>query len=153
MPNTDTVTPEAPVEEPTATNPAPAEGQEPEALETPVEAPESGNEEPDTFPRDYVEKLRKEAATYRERAKRSDELARELFAARVQLTGRLADPSDLAYDEALLSDSVALTGAIDELLARKPHLASRRPHGSIGQGVGGGNSGDVNLADLLRGRA
>lgn len=38
----------------------------------------------------------------------------------------------------------ALTAAIDDLLARKAHLASRRPSGDVGQGATG-TSGDVDL--------
>ncbi len=67
-------------------------------------------------------------------------------------TGRLADPSDLPYDEAHLDDETALTAAIDGLLLRKPHLASRRPVGDIGQGATAA-SDTVNLAGILRARA
>lgn len=106
-------------------------------------------DEQDTFPREYVEKLRKENATYREKAKKADAYAQELFNARVAATGRLADPTDLPFDEAALDDHDALIAAVDDLLARKPHLASRRVSGDVGQGVTG--SGDtVNLAGILR---
>ncbi len=67
-------------------------------------------------------------------------------------TGRLADPSDLPYDEIHLDDETALTAAIDELLTRKPHLASRRPVGDIGQGATAA-SDSVDLAGILRARA
>ena len=109
-------------------------------------------EDAETFPRAYVEKLRKESATYRERARRADDLAAELFTARVQLTGRLADPTDLPFDAAALDDPARLDAALDDLLSRKPHLASRRPHGSVGQGATASDSG-VDLAAILRGRA
>lgn len=125
------------------------------ADETPeVEPVEQADETPaddaETFPRSYVEKLRQEAAEARVKAKRADELARELFTAKVTATGRLADPSDLAFDEALVADDDALSAAITTLLDKKPHLASRTPRGDVGQGPTGGNSGDVNLAALLR---
>lgn len=105
--------------------------------------------EQDTFPREYVEKLRKENASYREKAKRADDLAAQLHLARVTATGRLADPTDLPYDEALLDDE-ALSAAIEDLLGRKPHLASRRVVGDIGQGAGEPNTSDVDLGGMLR---
>lgn len=106
-------------------------------------------EEPETFPRDYVEKLRKENARYRERAQQSDALAARLHTALVTATGRLADPTDLPFDEAHLDDEEALTTAIDDLVSRKPHLASRKPSGDVGQGVGG-TVKNVDLAEILR---
>lgn len=123
---------------------------EAEAEDTTQEATEAAQADPETFPREYVQQLRKEAAEARTRAKKADELARELFTAKVTATGRLADPSDLAFDEALVADAGALTAAIDALLAAKPHLASRTPRGDVGQGASGGNSGDVDLAAMLR---
>lgn len=106
-------------------------------------------EEPETFPRAYVEKLRKEAGEARVKAKRADDLARALHEAQVAATGRLADPTDLPYDEGILNDPAALTAALDDLLARKPHLASRTPRGDIGQGVTRG-ADTVDLAAILR---
>jgi len=108
--------------------------------------------EPETFPREYVEKLRQEAADARVKAKRTDELAQRLHGALVTATGRLADPSDLPYVEEHLDDEAALTAAIDDLLGRKPHLASRRPVGDIGQGATA-TSESVDLAQMLRARA
>ena len=108
--------------------------------------------EPETFPRKVVEDLRRENAAYRTRAQRADDLAARLHTALVAATGRLADPSDLAFDESHLDDENALSVAIDELLTRKPHLASRKPHGDVGQGASA--SGDtVDLAGILRSRA
>lgn len=125
----------------------------PEAPESATETPE-GQEptkelEGDTFPKSYVEKLRKEAAENRVRSKRAGELEALLFTERVRATGRLADPEDLPLDVALIDDPEALTVAIDALLARKPHMASRTPRGDVGQGTSGGG-GDVDLAALLR---
>lgn len=107
----------------------------------------------DTFSRTYVEKLRRENATYRERAQRADDLAQRLHTALVTATGKLADASDLPFDAAHLDDADALTTAIDELLTAKPHLASRRPFGDVGQGNRGNSAEPVNLADMLRARA
>ena len=100
-----------------------------------------------------MEKLRRENAGYRERANQADALAARLHTALVAATGRMADPTDLPFDTAHLDDEQALIGAIDELLARKPHLANRRPFGDVGQGQQGKTSEPVNLADLLRSRA
>lgn len=115
---------------------------------------DSGNEddEPDTFPRSVVEKLRKENAGYRDKAKKAETYARELFSARVAATGRLADPDDLSFDEALLDDHDALTAAVEELVARKPHLALRKPRGDVGAGATT-NGSSVDLAGILRSRA
>ena len=121
------------------------------AEDTTQEAPETTEvEDAETFPREYVERLRKEAAEARVKAKRADELARELFAAKVTATGRLADPSDLPFSDDLVADADALNAAIDALLDAKPHLASRTPRGDVGQGPTGGDSGTVDLAALLR---
>ena len=130
------------------------DAQEPQ--ETPQDAQEDAQEpqeDAETFPRAYVEKLRQEAADARVRAKKADDLARELFTARVAATGRLADPNDLPFDDALLADLPALEAAIDELVAQHPHYAARRPRGDIGQGATGADGGTVNLAGMLRARA
>ena len=119
----------------------------------PPEEPQEDAQDAQTFPRAYVEKLRQEAADARVRAKRADDLARELFTARVAATGRLADPNDLPFDDALLADMPALEAAIDELVAQHPHYAARRPRGDVGQGATGSDAGTVNLAGLLRSRA
>lgn len=130
------------------------EAPEQQVEETPAEdtgAPEDQQETaPEMFPADVVHKLRDEAAKYRTRAKDRDDLAQQLFVARVAATGKLADPTDLPYDEGLLNDHAALDQAIAELIAAKPHLASRRPHGTVGQGPRGGDSGGVDLASMLR---
>ena len=115
--------------------------------------PERPDDSEDTFSRSYVEKLRQEAAGYRVRAQRTAELEQRLHSALVAATGRLTDPSDLEFDPAHLDDEDALNAALDELLARKPHLASRRPRGDVGQGVTSASSGTVDLAALLRANA
>ncbi|WP_024444373.1 hypothetical protein [Mycolicibacterium iranicum] len=110
-------------------------------------------DQPETFPREYVEKLRKESAGYRERAQQADVLAQRLHTALVAATGRLADPTDLPFDAEHLDDSDALNAAIDALVERKPHLKSRRVVGDVGQGAGAVKAGQVNLAEILRARA
>lgn len=134
------------------------------------EAPDGDrqDDEPDddaeTFPRAYVEKLRKENRGYRDRAKTAearitelerstDALARQLFTARVAATGKLADPADLAYDADLLDDADKLAAAIDSLIEAKPHLKARKIFGDVGQGVKGTETSTVDLAGMLRARA
>ena len=119
-------------------------------VEATEEAPEKDVE--DVFPREVVEELRRENAKYRQRAKDADTLAQRLHIKLVRATGRLADPSDLPFEEAHLADPEALAAAVTELLDRKPHLASRRPAGDIGQGPHATASGNVSLADILRSR-
>lgn len=127
--------------------------QTPEVEETPeVDDSPTGNEGSDTFPREYVEKLRDENAKYRQRAQKADDLAKRLHNALVTASGRLADPSDLEYSPEHLDDPEALETAITDLLAKKPHLGSRKPVGSIGQGANVSDT-TVDLAGLLRSRA
>lgn len=121
-------------------------------IDTAEETPETEPEVEETFPRDYVEKLRQENGKYRQRAQHADTLAHRLHIELVRATGKLADPSDLPFDDAHLEDPVALAAAVEELLTAKPHLASRKPTGEIGQGPARA-SGTVDLAGLLRTRA
>ncbi len=106
-------------------------------------------EDQDMFPRDVVEKLRRENAAARTKAKDRDALAQRLHRVLVEQTGRLADATDLPFDEAHLADPDALTAAIDELLTRKPHLAARTFHGDIGQGATT-DPASIDLAAILR---
>lgn len=125
-----------------------AEGEAVEAGD--AEGDSEGEGEQETFPRAYVDKLRKEAAGHRERAKRADEFAAALWEARVAASGRLADATDLPMPEgADPLDAEAVEAAVEDLLARKPHLATRRPSGNIGQGVGSAPQ-NVSLAGMLR---
>lgn len=110
-------------------------------------------QEPETFPRSYVEDLRQENGRYRQRAQQADQYAQRLHTELVRATGRLADPTDLAFNTDHLDDPASMTAAIDELLARKPHLVNRRPTGDIGQGVVSGETANVDLAAILRQRA
>lgn len=114
---------------------------------------DSGGEQPETFPRSYVEELRQENGRYRQRAQQADQLSQRLHTELVRATGRLADPTDLPFDAAHLDDPDTLTAAIEELLSRKPHLANRRPVGDIGQGPMSVASANVDLAAILRQRA
>ncbi|MGX6397566.1 hypothetical protein [Rothia kristinae] len=112
-----------------------------------------GTPEGDTFPRAYVEKLRKEAADARVKAGRAEELAAALWEARVTSLGRLADPTDLPMPEGVdPMDLEAVAAAVDELLARKPHLASRVPRGDVGAGVVS-ESAPFSLGGMIRAAA
>lgn len=83
---------------------------------------------------------------------RADKYARALFDARVAATGRLADPTDMPFNAALVDDADALSKAIDALLAAKPHLASRKPvWGDVGAGQSKDTATGPSFADLLRG--
>ncbi|MGB0972986.1 MAG: hypothetical protein ACPGVG_18830, partial [Mycobacterium sp.] len=110
-------------------------------------------EDADTFPREYVERLRRESQNYRERAAKGDTYAQRLHTELVRATGRLADATDLPFDADHLDDPDTLAAAIDALIARKPHLASRQPAGDIGQGPVSGNGSGVDLAAILRQKA
>ncbi|WNG95290.1 hypothetical protein [Mycobacterium sp. ITM-2016-00318] len=121
--------------------------------QAPEEAPaETDETEADSFSRAYVEQLRQENGKYRQRAQRADELAHRLHNELVRSTGRLADPADLPFSEDHLDDPGTLTSAIEDLVARKPHLAARRPAGQIGQGVSA-SPATVDLAAILRNKA
>lgn len=132
------------------TEPAEPGGGEGQSPDSPLAATDENHDtDTDTFPREYVEKLRNEAAEHRTKAKDRDALAERLHTALTAATGRLADPSDLPYDQSHLDDPEALTAAIDQLLESKPHLATRKPHGDVGQGAASASAG-VDLAGMLR---
>lgn len=113
----------------------------------------------DTFPRAYVEKLRKSEAGYRERAAVADELeakntalAERLHTSLVAADGRLSDPADLPFNPEHLDDPAALTAAITELVKSRPGLKSRRAAGDVGGGKrGAADPGGLSLIDHIRG--
>lgn len=113
-------------------------------------------DEPQTYSADYVAKLRQEAAESRVKAKRADDLARQVVRATAKADGRLIDVEDLAFDATFITeegtvDLDRVTAAIDSLVERKPHLASRRPTTPIPQGARQ-ESEQVSLLALLNGR-
>lgn len=126
------------------------EGDISDATPEDVQETDTPDDDAETFPRSYVEKLRQENGKYRQRAGEADTLAKRLHAELVRATGRLADPTDLPFDEEHLADPGTMIGAIDELLESKPHLASRRPTGDIGQGQRGPAAGSFSLLDTLK---
>ncbi len=110
--------------------------------------------QPETFDREYVQKLRDEAAGHRVKAKRADALNARLATAQAALTGKLADPTDLPFTDELLDDDglvdeAKVRAAVDALIVRKPHLAARRPSGDVGQGARP-EAKEEGLAALLR---
>lgn len=110
-------------------------------------------EDADTFPRTYVEKLRRENAGHREKTKdaeaKADAIARRLHEALVAQTARLQDPTDLPFAAEHLDDPEALTAAIDALLEDKPHLRARKVAGDVGQGSRG-DAAEFSLLDAIK---
>lgn len=113
----------------------------------------------DTFPRAYVEKLRKSEAGYRERAaaaaaleEENTALAQRLHESLVAADGRLSDPAALAFNAEHLDDPAALTDAITALIRRRPGLKARQAAGDVGAGSRGpAAGGQVSLIDHIRG--
>lgn len=110
----------------------------------------------DTFPRPYVEELRKESAQYLERSQaaeeRADKFARRLHRQLVTATGRLENPDDLPFNADHLDDDKKLTAALDVLLAERPYLKARKVTGDAGQGARGGGPEPFSLLAAMRGR-
>lgn len=129
------------------------EGQDPPEDTTDAENAAQDDDQGDTFTREYVDKLRRENARYRTRAKDADALAERLHTELVRATGKLADPADLPFDAEHLADADKLAEAIDNLLVAKPHMASRRPSGDIGQGARESVPTGVSLSAMLRARS
>ena len=104
---------------------SPVEEIEPQS-DTAVEPAESSSDvtdpdEPETFPRDYVEQLRQENGKYRQRAQKADAYAQRLHTELVRAAGRLADPTDLPFLEEHLDDPDALAVAVDDEHVRREH--------------------------------
>lgn len=106
----------------------------------------------DDLPGGELARARRQAARYRTELRdlegRADELVAELWRARLELDGRLADPDDLPVDPELVDDPDGIRAAVDSLLERKPHLRSRRIRERAGQGEGN-PAASVSLAELL----
>lgn len=100
-----------------------------------------------------LHRARQQAARYRRQLRdveaERDELASALWTERVAALGVLADPDDLPHDPDALHDPDRLRELADELVARKPHLRSRRIRERAGQGEGD-DTGGVSLSSLLR---
>lgn len=101
-----------------------------------------------------MEQLRTENAEHRTKAQRADSLAASLVGAWAEASSLLQDPSDMPVTDDLngddgLPDRDKVTAAIADLVARKPHLRSRRPAGVLPQGSEPSEP-SVDLAGLLR---
>lgn len=100
-----------------------------------------------------MRKLRSEAKALRERTKaseaRTEELSRALFTARVEATGRVANPAEIAYAPDLLDDSDALNAAIDAAIEARPYIR-RTVTGDAGQGQRSENLTPTDFSGLFR---
>ena len=138
-----------------ATEQPQTDDQTPDGIGVPETESEASESYSETFDRDYVQKLRNENSKYRVRSKKADDLAHALVAAFASETGRLHDPSDLAYSDELLDeqgmpsrDQVA--AAVETLVSAKPHLAKIRVTGDVGQGVQGQSDNMPSFGALLK---
>jgi hypothetical protein len=95
--------------------------------DAPADPADGSGDEPDAFPREYVQGLREEAKSWRIKAARADELEARLHAELTKADGRLADWQDLPFNAEHLTDPQTHADAITELLKSKPHYASRKP--------------------------
>lgn len=111
------------------------------------------NEDGDTFPRDYVEGLRRESAGYREKAKaaeaRADELARALFTAQVAATGKVENPAEIPFDAAIVDDIDAINAIVDAAITTRPYIKART-FAPVGQGERGNHAGPQDFSTLFR---
>ncbi|OBK46502.1 hypothetical protein A5656_03570 [Mycobacterium gordonae] len=129
-----------------------------DAVENAPEAQSGGNADEsagNTFPRTYVEELRKESAKHRDRARqaeeRADALARRLHGELVRATDRLENPADLAYDAEHLDDPEKLKAALDALLSDRPYFRRRKVAGDAGQGPRGSGQAPFSLLGAIKG--
>ncbi|KWX22313.1 hypothetical protein AFM11_21000 [Mycolicibacterium wolinskyi] len=125
-----------------------------ETTET-VEAPETlETTETDQDDSATLAKVRREAKNLRDRAKaaeaRADELARELWTARVAATGKLDNPAELPFDAEILDDADAINQAIEAAIAQRPYIKSRKLSGNVGQGQRGESTGPHDFSGLFR---
>ena len=118
----------------------------------------AAEEAPESFSADYVRDLREEAAAHRVKAKRVDDANARLVAAYAIADGRLVDvealtmSGDMLDDDGLV-DPEKVAGAIADLIAAKPYLASRKPTTPLPQGVREDVPTMPGLFDFIRERA
>ncbi len=143
-----------------------------EASEGPVEAGEAAQDDAgdarETFGREYVEQLRKEAGDHRVKRREAEQRVADLEERLLDVTLRsaaesvLADPGDLLLhaeradlvDEDGFPDADRIVEAAQQLASERPHLASRRPSRPVAQGErGDSDEAPVSLSGLLRARA
>lgn len=116
---------------------------------------EASGEEQDTFPRDYVEKLRKESADYRTRAQRAEEAEKRLhdLAVAQAVSGILVRADELHWREEFADadgwpDHDKIRAAAEELVAQRPYLG--RPSGDVGQGRHDDEKAAASLMGFIR---
>jgi hypothetical protein len=120
----------------------------------PIPEPVEPENEPDTFPRSYVEELRAENAARRKDADQVGPLREALQDAylRQACEGVLHDPISWSEEfnnpETGMPDPEKIRAAAEALAEEKPHLA--RVRGDAGQGFRGSESDSVDLAGILR---
>lgn len=102
---------------------------------------------------DELAKVRREARILRDRTKaaeaRADELGRALFTALVAATGRVENPTEIAYEAGLLADPDAIHAAIDAEIERRPYIRSRKIAGDVGQGRNANPTGPQDFSGLF----
>lgn len=133
---------------------APQDDEQPDTeASTPDEPEDTAEGEPETFDREYVQKLREESKGYRTKLRdaeaKAEQYAHQLHAALVRADGRLHNPDDLPFHDDHLTDSDALTAGIDAVLLDRPYLG-RSPNGDVGQGKRGGSEEPFSLLGRLR---
>jgi hypothetical protein len=113
--------------------------------------------EPESFTREYVDRLREESADHRVRAKRAEAATARLLDATIAdaTRGVLVDPTDLPregdyFDDDGWPDAAKIRDAAEALAASKPHLGDRRPSTSIPQGSQPDAAPEFSLGAALR---
>lgn len=128
-----------------------------------TEIADAAEPEPETFPREVVERLRRENAKHRTDLRAAEERVERLAAVALvnAVTAHgtaLQDPSDLAHfvkGNDLLDDDGApdpdrIKAAAERLATEKPHLAARKVADDVGQGPRGDAPGHFDFSDVLQ---
>lgn len=105
------------------------------------------DDDSDTFPREYVERLRRENQTYRDRARAAESTA---WRALVESTGLVVNADEVPRPDGAALDLDGALAAAREAIAARPYIAARRARGNIGQHEGPGSTTAVSLSSLLR---
>lgn len=129
------------------TEPGEPQAAEPEPDAEPDRADDDPDEDNDTFPREYVERLRRENKTYRDRAREAESTA---WRALVESTGLVINADEVPRPDGSEITLAAATTAATEAIGARPYIAARRARGNIGQHEGPGASSAVSLSTLLR---
>lgn len=124
------------------------------SVNTPEAETDTAETNTETFPRSYVEELRRENASWRDKARtaetRADELSRALFTAKVEATGKVENPAEIPYSGDILDDADALNQAIDAAISERPYIKRRNITGDAGQGVKSNTNAPQDFSALFR---